>query len=440
MPHAAYIAWGFPPSRSGGAYRQLATANALAAAGWEVSVLTVERSVFTGITGADLSLESQIDPRLRLIRTRFPWPLRNPDRATWSLAHRLAPRVWRKARALAELAVFPEVGYAGWLGELRRALRALHRQRPVDLVVASANPYVAFAAAYFCHRRWGLPFVMDYRDAWSLDVFSGEAAFGRAGRRARLERRYLAAGAQAWFVNQPIKQWYAERYPEAAARFRVVANGWDPELLGARAGAPSGGGRPLAFGYLGTVSGKVPLGELLAGWRLARRSGALGPDATLKVAGYLGFFGSGEDRAGQDAAAQLAQAAADGVAFAGPVAKAQVAEFYAGLDGLVLALGPGRYVTSGKVYEYMATGKPIVSVHPPESAACAVLEGYPLWARAAALTPEAVAAALGQAARLAANLTPAQAAQARAHGARFTRQRQLGPALAQLPALLARTS
>ena len=50
------------------------------------------------------------------------------------------------------------------------------------------------------------------------------------------------------------------------------------------------------------------------------------------------------------------------------------------LDALLLWLPGGRYVTSGKVFEYMATAKPVVSVHLPELAAVEVLRDYPLWA------------------------------------------------------------
>ncbi|MDR1119137.1 MAG: glycosyltransferase, partial [Bifidobacteriaceae bacterium] len=233
MPHVVYIAWGFPPSRSGGAYRQLATANALAAAGWDVTVLTVDRTVFTQITGADLSLEERIDPRVEVVRTPFPWPLRNPDRSTWSLPHRALPRVWRKCRIAAELALFPEPHYSPWLRPLGRALREVERRQHVDLVLASGNPHVAFAAAYGLHRSTGVPYVLDYRDAWLLDVFTGRQAYPDWGRRARWERRVMGRAAQAWFVNGAIRDWHAARYPDLADRFLVVPNGWDPDLLGA---------------------------------------------------------------------------------------------------------------------------------------------------------------------------------------------------------------
>jgi glycosyltransferase involved in cell wall biosynthesis len=446
VPHVAYIAWGFPPSRSGGAYRQLATANALAAAGWDVTVLTVDRAVFTEITGTDLSLEDHVDPSIRVVRTPFPWPLRSQDRSHWSLAHRLAPRLWRKARLAFELTLFPEVGYSTWLGTLDRALLEADRRDGIDLVLASGNPFAAFAAAYRFHRRTGTPYVLDYRDSWLLDQFTGVQRYPDRDRRARWERRVVGAAAQVWFVNRATREWHAARYPAAAPRFRVVPNGWDPELLALpdgpapdAAGPPPArapGARPLTFGYLGTISAKVPVAELVEGWRAAKASGRLPADAQLEVAGYLGFFGGRPEPHQEPVAALLDAARPDGVRFVGPVPKAEAGAFYASLDALVLAIDAGPHVTTGKVFEYVATGRPVVSVHPPEAAATEVLQGYPLWAPAASLDADAVADALGRAAALAVATSPAQTAAALAFGRRFTRARQLGPAVAGLTELV----
>ena len=69
-PHLLYVAWGYPPCRAGGVYRALATPNAFAAAGWDVTVLTVHRETFHRYTGADDALEELIDPRITVVRPR----------------------------------------------------------------------------------------------------------------------------------------------------------------------------------------------------------------------------------------------------------------------------------------------------------------------------------------------------------------------------------
>jgi len=95
------------------------------------------------------------------------------------------------------------------------------------------------------------------------------------------------------------------------------------------------------------------------------------------------------------------------------VSKTRVSEVYAASDALLLVLGTGRYVTSGKVFEYLSTGLPIISVHDPGNAVSDVLTGYPLWFPAADLSPEGVAAALEAGAR-AARLSRARGARCRA--------------------------
>ena len=435
-PHLAYIAWGFPPSRGGGTYRQLATANAFAKAGWRVTVITVEREVFTKITGADESLEAHIDPSIEVIRTRFPWPLRNPDRSTWSLFHKLSPKWWRKWRMLAELVVYPDVGYATWLPTVTKTLRRLHRRDRIDLVLATGNPYCAFGAAHRFWRRSKVPYVLDNRDAWTLDVFSGEPLYDPKSRRWGIEKRQLDAAAQLWYVNQGILDWYQERYPKAAGRMRLVANGWDQGLLDLSGGpvpaegaAPS---RPLTFGYLGTISGKVPIPQLLEGWRQAKDEGLIPTDAVLKIAGYIGYFGARPNPNRDPMAGMIWRAKPDGIEVVGPVPKTEAGRYYASIDVNVLAIGGGKFVTSGKVFEYMATAKPVVSVHPPGAGASQVLEGYPLWLPIKEVTGPEVARALGEAAKLVDGMTTQQATDARAFADKYERQAQLAGPLAEL--------
>src|SRR5690606_35888704 len=97
-----------------------------------------------------------------------------------------------------------------------------------------------------------------------------------------------------------------------------------------------------------------------------------------------------------------------------------VREVYDRFDVALLILGAGRYVTSGKVYEYMASALPIVSVHDPGNAATEVLRDYPLWFPVTDLAPEAVAKALEAAAEVARTGAP----DVRAACARFARQFQ----------------
>ncbi|NCT91324.1 glycosyltransferase family 4 protein [Cellulomonas sp. APG4] len=439
-PHLLYVAWAFPPCRAAGVYRALATANAFRAAGWRVTVLTTTREAYERYTGTDDSLEDLVDPEVDVHRVPFTWPAQETDVRTYSRLRVVLPPLWRRLRRWADMRDFPEAGYGPWRRDLVRAAREVHRTDPVDLVISTANPHVTFEAARALHREHGVPYVMDYRDAWVLDVFSGRRLHGPRSRQARTERGLVADAREVWFVNEPIRQWHAQEHPGAASRMHVVANGWDPGLTDAMAHAPASPEGPepstagVRFGYLGTVTPKVPLSELLAGWRAAVSDGSVPAGSTLEIGGYLGYFAVPRPEMRE----AIAAAADVGASYAGPVRKAAVAEFYAHVDALVLALGAGRYVTSGKVFEYLSTGRPIVSVHDPGNAASQVLEGYPLWFPARSLAPEDVAAALAEAARAVVDDDDASRTAALEFAAAFRRDRQLTPRIAALRTAVAR--
>jgi glycosyltransferase involved in cell wall biosynthesis len=427
-PHLLYVAWGYPPCRGGGVYRALATANAFARRGFRVTVLTATRETFIKFTGADTSLEALIDPSIEVVRVPFAWPHLEHDVRQWSAARAFAPRVWRRARRRLDVVSFPEVVYGPWRKPLQEAASRIHAQDPVDLVVASANPNVDFSVADHLHRRAGVPYVMDYRDAWMLDVFDGDLLHPEGSRVSKLERRLVAGAREVWFVNEPIRRWHQERYPEAAERMHVVANGFDPDFAPQPRLTTTHGDRPLRFGYIGTVSAKVPLAEFVDGWVLARNRGGAMRDATAEIWGYLGYYGTPS----ATLLDLLESHSGDGLSYAGPLPKQRVAEVYDTFDGLLLILGAGRYVTSGKVYEYAASALPIVSVHSPANAAGSVLEGYPLWFPVTDLEPDTVARALESAAQAARHATPEQRAACWAFAEQYSRDLQLEPRVSAL--------
>lgn len=426
-PHVLYVAWGYPPCRSGGTYRALATANAFARDGWDVTVLTCEREVFERYTGVDSSMEDLVDPRVRVERVPFSWPALEPDLRRWSLARALAPRLWTRARQRLDQVPFPEPAYGPWRRMIEPAAERIHAERPVDLCVATANPHVTFTAPLRLHEQHGVPFVADYRDAWSFDVFSGRQLHNPGSRNGRWEQRVLSRATEVWFVNEPIRERYAREHPGQAGRMHVVANGYDPELAAEGVTRRPDAGAGLTFGYVGTISRQVPVAPLISGWRRARDRNPLLGRSRVEMHGYIGH-----NAPLPAVSAALAAGGEWGVSYRGPVPKARVRETYSRFDVLLLVLGSGAYVTSGKVYEYLATGLPVVSVHDPANAVTEVLRDYPLWFPSTSLDPDDVAAALESAGAAALAAGDGVRAEAVALARAYRRDAQLEPRVAAL--------
>jgi glycosyltransferase involved in cell wall biosynthesis len=433
-PHVIYLAIGFPPAAKSSAYRLRETANQFAAAGWDVTVVNICQEAWEREYGLDHTLSERVDPRIKIVELPLVREDLETDIRKWSEARAVNPVKWRDSFFERNLASFPEPVFGGWRGALEEAVLRLHREHPADLLVASCVPYVNMAAAWKLWETHQVPYVIDFRDGWSLDVMGGGEAFDRDSVSGEWESRVLAQATAIWTVNDPIAGFYRDRYPELADRVRVVRNGFDEDSLPELHAAPDPDAG-LTFGYLGSVSFSPDvLDSVLTAWRMARRSDPLVARSRLE---FRGHFGAGGLRNANSHTRLMAEAASDGVAFLGPVPKAEVASVYASWDALLLLLPGGRYMSSGKVYEVMASGLPIVSAHAVEHDASVVLAGHPLWTGAVGFDAKLLARSFVAAAHMAATVTDDQRRDAAARAKNFSRAAQLRPAVAELTALIA---
>ena len=432
--HLLYLALGFPPAAKSCAYRMKQVANLAVERGWRVTVVNLDEEAWLREFGVDRSLAAQVHPSVRQVLLPLHRKDFDPDlqRYSWFRARHTAR--WLKLRRRIERLPFPEPVWGLYRAPLERALEEVHRQDPVDLLMVSPAPYVTMAAAWRLHRRHGVPYVVDFRDGWSVDVIDGGEAFARDSRRGRWDARVVRDASRCWFVNEPIKDFYADRYPDAAGRLRVVRNGWDLDSAPAISSSDPRGEQGLRFTFLGNL--KLPYPEflnLVEAWQRARAADPALQGATLDFHGYIGAsYASGANAY----AKTIGEHASFGVRYHGPVPRAEVAKVYGESDALVLALPGGPFMTSGKVYEYMASGLPIVSVHAYEHGAADALSGYPMWARPPGLEVDSLQKAFMEAAAMARSATRQQRVAGRAHAESFERRRQLEPPISELEELV----
>ncbi|MYQ40192.1 glycosyltransferase [Streptomyces sp. SID4921] len=424
-----YLAIGFPPAAKSCAYRMRETANQFIKAGWDVTVVTIAQESWERDSGVDLTLLDQVDPLVNIVELPLAREDLETDIRLYSEDRALKPNAWVAQLRARQTETFPEANFGEWRGALEQAVLDIHEEHQADLLLASCVPYVNLAAAWKLWEHARVPYAVDFRDGWSIDVIEGVEAFSRDSELGRWERKILDHAVSLWVVNDPIAEHYRSRYPDFADRVRVVRNGYDADSSPGRAHKPdpeSG----LVFGYLGTVNFTAQhLETVLNAWRAARSEEPLLANSRFEVRGHIG---NGAGREANRHAEILKQAEADGVRFGGPAAKAEVASIYAGWDAMVLILIGGRFVTSGKVYEYMATGLPIVSAHVVEHDASNVLAGHPLWTGAVGLDEEALTQSFIRAAHMAVETSDAVHAEAMAHADQFTREVLMTAAVREL--------
>ena len=378
QPHLLLVAWGFPPGRSGGVYRALALANAFAADGWQVTVLTAPRDIFVRYTGTDPTLESPGRPAGH--RGAGAVPLGGPG-------DRPAPLLLAAGAGTGPVAAGARPARPGALpGE---------RVRPVAARAGAGGAGRARPStrSTWCWRRRTRTSPSPPRGGCTARP--GPVRPGLPGRLAagRVHRRAAARPAQQGGpVGAPARRF---------GRGGVVRQRADPGLA---RGCVPGRRRPHARGGQRLRRRRCPRRSTPRSSRERAREGGVAAPARLRLrrdrhaqgpaGGAVRRLGAGPRErtgagrragpaarlprllphpAGGDARPRRGRHAR--VSYEGPVGRTSRRRSTPGFDALLLVLGAGRYVTSGKVYEYLATGLPIVSVHDPGNAVADVLPG-----------------------------------------------------------------
>lgn len=431
-PHLLYLAFFYPPSRSSGVHRALATTRAFIEAGWAVTVLTTTERFFEEEIGSiDPTLLELIPEDANVIRVPFSFRVGQPttDLREFGWVRGNMPLFWNGLRTRAGKLVraysvlkgesplsYPmDDRYLAWIEPVVQRARHLFGDQPFDHILATGNPYASFEAARLLSGMTNARFTIDYRDPWAFDMRTGSEASLSAATFAAEERIV----EQAWAciqVNEAIADAYRNRFPGAAERQFVVPNGYDAESIPELRGDYSGG--PLVFGMLGTVTDLWPLGPLFEAWHLVR--GSLPAGSSIILGGHLGYF----HWSAEPLLSSFPEQAA-GFVYVGPVPKKAVAEFYSRLDVVIVPLFGGPMVTAGKVYETAALGIPVLCIQREDGGARRIFSNLPLSVGAAPETKEILAAIRGATA-LAQNVSQAERRAARSSVESFERTVAMG--------------
>lgn len=409
--HLLYLAFWYPPSRASGVYRSLATTETFVDAGWDVSVLTTTREFLEDEVGStDPSLETEIPAGVVVERIPFTfWDSARRDLRSTGWLGANFPHLSRLRRRR------PSSGadkYASWISPAVERAVEMASAKTFDHVLATGNPFSSFEAARLIADQLGIGFSIDFRDPWTFDVFSG-SRIGSAKTR-NIEHRIITEASACFHVNDAIAEAYARLYPDSGGKQIVVLNGYDRSSVGPLR-APSSSG-PLRFGALGTVTDRWPLEDLYAGWKIARRGLPTGSE--FVIAGHLGYF----SHSAEPLRARLSSGSE--IRYQGPIEKSQVSEFYRSLDVVVVPVPGGRMVTSGKIYEALALGIPLVCVQARGGGARQLIADHPI-SYAAEPDARSMAAAFVKAGNAAGTTTVSDVAEIRERMGRYERSRSI---------------
>jgi glycosyltransferase involved in cell wall biosynthesis len=385
------IAHHFPPTGGSGSNRALAFARYLREYGWEPVVITPAEA---WASNRDDDLLAQLPSNLRVIRTRsleskpsrHGAPLfREPQEGR---GEGYVPRQNPLRAHIGHLKRFPDA-HLGWLPF---ALAAARRQ-DYDVAYSSSGPFTSHLVGLILKRSTKRPWVAELRDGWyrwNRAIFPDYPAWRDLLER-RLEAAALRAADKVVLVTDRMADAFAVQYPDIPRdRFAVVSNGFDPVQFTASVSVePSRGWEVLHAGAL--YYGRSLASFLEAARRLIEADTDFARHFRLTLLGTLDPRASSELRrsgleAHVNAGAQVNHAAALGAMYA------------AGALLLVANTTPGAEATvPGKLFEYLAIGRPILAIAPADSSTADILARTGGGWLARAGDPDAIECALQQA-------------------------------------------
>ncbi len=371
MRRVLYLTYYYAPSGGSGVQRSVKLTRYLERHGWQPTVVTVDPEA-AAFPERDETLLADVPPGVHVERTPTWDPyavyaaLHGRPKAevvTTGFAGAASEGAKEKLARWVRANLFVPDARIGWVPYAIAAARRLHAAQPFDALFTTGPPHSTHLAGWWLARTLGLPWVADLRDPWSDIYYYHDLPRSAMAQRLdeMMERAVLRRASARVTVGPSLAAHYEAKSGLPVA---VIPNGFDrADFAGP---APARQSDTFRIAFVGTFLAQQnpeTLWQVLAG---LRRQGKI-PHLRLLLVGNV------DARVTAALKEHGLEAIAETRAYV-PHADAVAAMRCA--DALLLAInrvdGAERIVT-GKVFEYVGSGRPVVAVGPAGGDAARVL-------------------------------------------------------------------
>lgn len=360
-PRLLFLARGFPPARTPSCTRTWNIAKYLTRFGWQVTVVTLDPSVWRRIDDPEDVTRELKSEGIKRILTDHRWRcLAYDEFKSWNEGP--AWVAGATCRVIARR--FGLDNGIGWIAAAEEACSTLSRG-DVDLILATAPPPSAFRLAERLSSRLGCPYVMDYRDPWTQNPHKPAAMHPR---RVEEEARLLTRSAAVTIVSDSWAE-ALDRQHRIGSKLHVISNGYDPEELA--------GVAPIGFDHFAIVYAgrfyppKRVITPIMQALRLLK-------EKYSTLSGYcFHYYGPHQEHVRTEA---VRCGVSDAVVLHGEVSQSVALSAVRGAHVAVVITSVSEKSTpddqgivTGKIFEPMSLNVPILLISPPASDAEEVL-------------------------------------------------------------------
>jgi glycosyltransferase involved in cell wall biosynthesis len=333
------LAYYFPPVGGAGVQRTLKFVKYLAPLGWDATVVSTRSRAYAA---RDASLLAEVPPTTRVRRT-----------IALPLARYLAFALYRlRLMRLRTFLLWPDGGL-GWVPfAFLAALRAARRDRP-DVVFSTSAPYGSHLVALLVTRLTRLPWVADFRDEWTANPHLAD--------QPRL-LAWLSERAEWAITSRATKVVVAADYfrllglpPEDPRRIEIVNGVDEADLPEDKAAGPPA--NRFVLSHVGTLYGPQDPSPALRAVAALTSYGAMDPERLeVRLVGNVWV-------------PDFAPPPALRVEMTGYVEHSHAIAEMRAATVLLLYVPATSLAPSGKLFEYLASGRPVLCLARPDNLA-----------------------------------------------------------------------
>lgn len=374
--HIIILTYGFPPYTKslGGAIRMLKLAEYFTVKGFDVSVVCASTRLNEAYgyekTLSKLNIKTCADPFTHFVRQTASLSKVNSRHkpSVWSRV-KLRFVQWLK-QIILELMI-PDSGFLTIRGMTSIVAKEISNVDGQIVLITSGPPHSMHLVGDEIKKSFPqVHWIMDYRDSWN-----GTSLFRKKNRllqffNTRLEVKCLLAADHITYISGPMLK-KAEALAKGSLQHKstFISNGYDERLQPRPCPPRDANEMPLRVGYFGTID------DTKGGYRDPT---CLFEALNLSSAGSIQFVVHGPSVLDPEWGARLGHSLVNG----GKLSHSEALKKMNEMDALLLlhtCEAGADEVLTGKVFEYIATGLPIISIGPREMAVNALLtddEGF----------------------------------------------------------------
>lgn len=373
MKNVLVITYYWPPAGGGGVQRIAKFCKYLPEFGWRPWILTVKDGNYEYQDNGLLSDVKNISSVLRAPSRephRFLNRLKRRKALDASQARKLPSRSRKLIRILGEilrLNLFVPDSRIGWLGPARTLGKHLMEKESFDLIFSSAPPYTTHLIARRLKREFGIPWTADFRDPWLENL-----AYNTVPRlplvkhiTRKMEHSVLQEANTIVTVGGHLQELLQSKLsPKEKGKCTVITNGYDPTDLPPETKTCD----RFCLSYFGTVyPDGFPHSLIAAIDGLLKTDSAFANDFLFQLAGKIP----------REIQVRLGVAIPEHNLRVLPyLSHGELSPLLHQRQLLLLLVNDvpfNELIITGKIFEYLPTGNPVLGIGPQKGDAAAIL-------------------------------------------------------------------